>query len=53
VQLKDVQNINYVDDLLDYSGKNWDLPTLQRVFHDCDVADISQIVVGGWEEMIC
>lgn len=44
---KDMQNINYVDDLLDYSWKNWDLPTLQWVFSDYDVVDISQIVVGG------
>lgn len=47
VGTKDAQYINTVDDLTDYSGKEWDVSTLQRVFHENDVEDIRQIAVGG------
>lgn len=34
---KDKENIHTVDDLLDYSGKDWDIHTLRQVFHESDV----------------
>ena len=42
-----------VNNLLDYSGKEWDMPTLLWVLHESDAANILQMLLVGWAEMIC
>lgn len=44
---RDNSNVAYVSDLLDSQGRSWNEATLRRVFHETDVRDIQQVLIGG------